>query len=456
MRAKKQPPLSKSKDKPNFTALTHQVVHDSPEPLPFDEILWRVNALAPIATKNPRNTIRGAVSQSHLIVATGDGRYGWKPRVINGSSLRVTLSDTHLVRQAIGFGDEVRDALWPSFFEIQLREDSAPVHLQLPAGVVTRAPLEHLGDVNWGTTGSPEFWQWLKSLNPAAGDHLIFRVLNGEAKLYSIEYQPRASRDENVIAGRNEAILQAALAYLRRSKSGAAIWDICEHLLSTGQYKHPIPPDPLSEIWTEEVWGPELEKKGYRGGWMLASASGTDSLVKELFGQTANLYDNDNPQDLPGEYQPGPGRRPRPSRKAQKGEARTFICRVKHKDFPKVWRDIEIADDQTLEDLHLIIQEAFEWDDDHLYSFFMSGKAWDGRTEIGAPWAETDQHTHQVEIGSLDLQPARKFLYLFDYGDGHEFDVEVMAVNSAAPSGAYPRIVGEKGKAPPQYPDFDE
>ena len=262
---KKSAPLKK--DRQNYTALTFQVVQDSPEPLPFDEILRRVNALAPIATKNPRNTIRSAISQSILIAATGDGRYGWKPRLINGSSLRVTLSDTHLARQAIGFGDEVRDALWPSFFEIQLREDRAPVHLQLPTGIVTRAPLEHLGDVNWGTTGSPEFWQWLKTLNPAAGDHLIFRVLDGEARRYGVECQPRASRDENVIAGRNEAILQAALAYLRRSKSGAAIWDICEHLLSTGQYKHPIPPDPLSEIWTEEVWGPELEKKGYSAIW---------------------------------------------------------------------------------------------------------------------------------------------------------------------------------------------
>ena len=46
-----------------------------------------------------------------------------------------------------------------------------------------------------------------------------------------------------------------------------------------------------------------------------------------------------------------------------------------------VWRDITIAADQTLEDLGLCIIEAFDFDNDHLSSFFLSGKAWDPETE---------------------------------------------------------------------------
>jgi len=38
-----------------------------------------------------------------------------------------------------------------------------------------------------------------------------------------------------------------------------------------------------------------------------------------------------------------------------------------------VWRKIEMRADQTLEELHLAIQNAYDWDADHLYSFFMSG-----------------------------------------------------------------------------------
>ena len=123
---------------------------------------------------------------------------------------------------------------------------------------------------------------------------------------------------------------------------------------------------------------------------------------------------------------------------------------------PRVWRDIELAEDQTLEDLHLQIQRAFDWYDDHLYSYFMSGKGWDATTEIGCPWTEARLHTHQVEIAQLNLQEGQTFLYLFDYGDNHEFNVTLRTVNPEAEKGSYPRTVGQRGEAPEQYPDYDE
>jgi hypothetical protein len=39
--------------KPSYTALTHQVVGESRGPLPFAEIMQRVNALASITTVYP-------------------------------------------------------------------------------------------------------------------------------------------------------------------------------------------------------------------------------------------------------------------------------------------------------------------------------------------------------------------------------------------------------------------
>ena len=59
--------------KTSFTALAHQVVQASQEPLTVNEIIERVNAITPITTKNPKQTIRNAISQSYLIVTTGDG-----------------------------------------------------------------------------------------------------------------------------------------------------------------------------------------------------------------------------------------------------------------------------------------------------------------------------------------------------------------------------------------------
>ena len=136
--------------------------------------------------------------------------------------------------------------------------------------------------------------------------------------------------------------------------------------------------------------------------------------------------------------------------------ARTFTLRVNHRALPQVWRDIEIAEDQTLEDLHPAIQRAYDWSDDHLYSFFMSGQAMDRQTEIGSPWSDTYQHTHEIEIGNLGLKVGQKFLYYFDYGDSHEFDVQMLRTDPSAPLRKYPRVVARQGQVPPQYPDYDE
>jgi hypothetical protein len=97
--------------KPNasYTDLAHQVVRDSREPLPFEEIMERVNEIHRITTRNPKATNRGAIGQSRLIVNSGDGRYGWKYRVINGSVWRIPLSQHDLEQRQITFPEVMRD-----------------------------------------------------------------------------------------------------------------------------------------------------------------------------------------------------------------------------------------------------------------------------------------------------------------------------------------------------------
>jgi hypothetical protein len=115
-----------------------------------------------------------------------------------------------------------------------------------------------------------------------------------------------------------------------------------------------------------------------------------------------------------------------------------------------------LAEDNTLEDLHLVIQQAYSWRDDHLYSFFLSGQPWDTSTEVGSPWSDSPRYTHHIKIKDLDLQKGQVFLHIFDYGDSHEFDVAVKQINPMAPQGEYPRILKSHGQSPPQYPGFDD
>lgn len=46
----------------------------------------------------------------------------------------------------------------------------------------------------------------------------------------------------------------------------------------------------------------------------------------------------------------------------------------------EVRRTIELRGDQSLHDMHRAIQEAFDWDDDHLYAFYLSGRNWDKKS----------------------------------------------------------------------------
>jgi hypothetical protein len=115
-------------------------------------------------------------------------------------------------------------------------------------------------------------------------------------------------------------------------------------------------------------------------------------------------------------------------------------------------RTIAAHSRQTLEHLHRAIQGALEWDDDHLYSFFMNGVVWDAAYRFASPWEDDNPPwTSEAVLGELGLVKGHTFLYFFDYGDSHEFDVEVLEVQEKAEAGRYPRLVASKGDAPQQY-----
>jgi hypothetical protein len=51
-------------------------------------------------------------------------------------------------------------------------------------------------------------------------------------------------------------------------------------------------------------------------------------------------------------------------------QKRTVLIRAKVMESKRIYRDIEISTDSTLEDLALAIVEAFGWDCDHCYGFY--------------------------------------------------------------------------------------
>lgn len=141
----------------------------------------------------------------------------------------------------------------------------------------------------------------------------------------------------------------------------------------------------------------------------------------------------------------------RPERDRRPGALETMTFRVTYLWDREVWREIEMRRDQTLHHLHQAIQDAVNFDEDHLYSFFTSNRAWDRHTDYAGPGADGRWHADRMRVGDLGLRLKQRILYLFDYGDEHRFEVQLIAENPDAPRDDYPRIVARHGDSPSQY-----
>lgn len=117
---------------------------------------------------------------------------------------------------------------------------------------------------------------------------------------------------------------------------------------------------------------------------------------------------------------------------------------------------IEIHSSSSLEELHLAIQDALGFDNDHMYEFFIA------RTERSRDRVSFDDENgglYDSTVESLFPLPDRRHLYyMFDYGDYWVFRVARIAKahQAADPHGKYPRLAQETGEKPEQYPAQDE
>ena len=117
---------------------------------------------------------------------------------------------------------------------------------------------------------------------------------------------------------------------------------------------------------------------------------------------------------------------------------------------------IEIESSSTLEDLHFALQDILNFDNDHMYEFYVS------RTERSRDRIRYDDENGLVYDLTLEklypLGKNRKLFYLFDYGDHWLFKVTKSRKKARDPIQGieYPRLIEEVGKKPEQYPSWEE
>lgn len=79
--------------------------------------------------------------------------------------------------------------------------------------------------------------------------------------------------------------------------------------------------------------------------------------------------------------------------------------------------------------------------------------AFDGITGESNPAAG---RVDQTRLDALGLTVGQSFGYWFDFGDDWWHQINVEAIEDAAPRGRFPRVVKQIGPNPPQYPDDED
>jgi hypothetical protein len=130
---------------------------------------------------------------------------------------------------------------------------------------------------------------------------------------------------------------------------------------------------------------------------------------------------------------------------------------------PVVSRTIQIRGDQTLEDLHEAIFDAFARWESHMYEFTFGKGPMDPKTkryvlphalkiqqvQPNPPVGRVDETT----IESLGLKVGQRFGYWFDFGEDWWHQINVESIEDEIPRGKFPRVTKKIGKSPPQYAD---
>lgn len=122
---------------------------------------------------------------------------------------------------------------------------------------------------------------------------------------------------------------------------------------------------------------------------------------------------------------------------------------------PPVWRRLIIPESFTFAQLHLTIQNAFGWWDEHLYQFQKSPYDDGWRIESSKHKNEIDSDDYPLEAEKTNVLKfvkqygLTKFVYVYDFGDDwvHNITVEDAEYKYA---GSAPLCLDGKGACPPE------
>ncbi|WP_418603330.1 IS1096 element passenger TnpR family protein [Hwangdonia sp.] len=121
-----------------------------------------------------------------------------------------------------------------------------------------------------------------------------------------------------------------------------------------------------------------------------------------------------------------------------------------------VFRDVEIRETDTLEDLHNIITQSFGFDGSEMASFYLSNDQWDQGEEISLFDLSDDNSARLMNETSLDSvvhEAQTKLIYVYDFLSMWTFYVELAEIVEEEEGYDYPNLMFVQGQVPDNAPE---
>ena len=115
---------------------------------------------------------------------------------------------------------------------------------------------------------------------------------------------------------------------------------------------------------------------------------------------------------------------------------------------PRVSRTLMVPADLRLDRLHLILQAAMGWENQHLYSFDAGRHRWSlPDPHLGLDALPANKATLQEALTAAGNSPLR---YTYDSGDDWRHRLTAELTDGPLPGQLYPRLVEVEGRCPPE------
>jgi len=128
-----------------------------------------------------------------------------------------------------------------------------------------------------------------------------------------------------------------------------------------------------------------------------------------------------------------------------------YIIKVSITHLPDVWRTFAFNSGHSLSHVHLAIQNAFEFDNEHLYAFYLDNRVRESKKFFNDPRSGKPPYANEHTLAEIGLTPQQRILYLFDFDDSWEFHVDLLEIATGNATSPYPIVLEENGDAPMQY-----